>query len=116
MLPVESPLKKIPCNRSCDFKTWLALSVDYDVHRPCRTIAIRLDVVDVESQFLHAAQSFQPARVFSYAACDDAMITHKRSDVSEISGSTAQTGATGKQIPQHFAQPHDFVSFALHWG
>src|SRR4051794_3798980 len=112
MFPVESPSQMIPRDRSCNFEARLPVAVDLDVYSSSRMLAISLYVIDVEPQFFQPAQSVDTTGVLAHAAGHNSLTSHQRGDVGEVRWSPSQTGAPGKQIPEHFAEPHDFVTFA----
>src|SRR3954451_17852035 len=114
MFPVESPLQMIPCNRSCNFEARLPVAIDLDVYSSSGMLAISLYMIDVEPQLFQSTQSVDTTGVLAHAAGHNSLTAHQRGDVGEVRRSPSQTGAPGKQIPEHFPQTHDFVTFAHH--
>src|SRR5579862_403751 len=112
-LPRGRPLQKIPCYRICNFKPGLAISVHLHVDRARGMTPIRLDQIDIKPDFLHAPQSFNPARILAHSAGHDSLIAHERRDVGKVRRRAPKACVPWQDVPQYFDQSHTFFLHVL---
>src|SRR5947209_5819185 len=90
----------------------LSVSIQLHVDGSSRMTSIRLHVIDIETEFLHAAERLDAERILAHSARHNALIPHERRDVRKICRSPAQARSARQQFPKHCPQTQDSLLHA----
>src|SRR5271165_1290739 len=103
LLPLQSPIEKIPRHGLSDFKLCLTGIIHFDLHGPGRMIRVPLNKLGREPKLSETMDCFKAQRVLAQAAGRDSVVTEQRADVGEVGWSATQLLSGGKHIPKQLA-------------
>src|SRR5581483_258300 len=99
-------MEKVPGNGIGDLVLCHSISIKLHIDNAGGVLPIRLNMINIETEFLHPPKSFNSAGILSNAAGNNALVPHQRRDVREIGGRSAQARTQRQQVPQHLAKPY----------
>src|SRR5581483_8302886 len=114
LLPLGSPLQKIPGHGPGNLELRLAGYIYLHLHRAGGMIGIALQVFGGGTQPAQPGESLPPQLVIAHAAGYNAAFAEQVGKVGEIGRRSSQLTAAGQQVPENLAQPDYGVPLPFH--